>query len=99
MANHHSFLQSTGASGGYLGVSSGSLSKVDSHRGLVRNTPVVTTDVGDLPYEMDGDVRVFRLTAHVFSNRLLRIKRSMSGASTAPRPARPSRSRRTIRSG
>ncbi len=47
----------TALSGGYRGVSSGSLSKVDTHNGSVSNTPVVTTDVGDLPYVMDGDTR------------------------------------------
>ena len=56
--------------GGYLGVSSGSLSKVDRRTGPVTNTPVVTTDVGDLPYDMDGDVKVFRLTAHVFKQQI-----------------------------
>ncbi len=56
--------------GGYLGVSSGSLSKVDHRTGHVANTPVVTTDVGDLPYEMDGDVKVFRITAHVFKQQI-----------------------------
>ena len=56
--------------GGYQGDSSGSLSKVDAHRGVVGTTPVVTTDVGDLPYEMDGDVKVFRLTAHVFKRQI-----------------------------
>lgn len=58
------------AQGGYLGYSSGSLSKVDTHVGPVRNTPVVTTDVGDLPFEMDGRVKVFRLTAHVFKRQI-----------------------------
>ncbi len=56
--------------GGYLGVSSGSLSKVDVHPTGVRTVPVVTTDVGDLPYEMDGDVKVFRLVAHVFKQQI-----------------------------
>ena len=60
-----SFTSQVAPRGGYLGVSSGSLSKVDAHAEPVRTTPVVTTDVGDLPYEMDGDVKVFRLTAHV----------------------------------
>ena len=59
-----------GAAGGYQGTSSGSLSKIDSHNGPVTTTPVVTTDVGDLPYEMDGDVKVFRLTAHVFKQQI-----------------------------
>ncbi len=31
---------------------------------------MVTTDVGDLPYEMDGDVKVYRLTAHVFKRQI-----------------------------
>jgi FtsP/CotA-like multicopper oxidase with cupredoxin domain len=56
--------------GGYQGNSSGSLSKVDSHSGAVANTPVVTTDLGDLPFEMDGDIKVFRLTAHVFKRQI-----------------------------
>ena len=56
--------------GGYLGVSSGSLSKLDTHTGPVRTVPVVTPDVGDLPYEMDGEVKVFRLTAHVFKQQI-----------------------------
>ena len=58
------------STGGYLGVSSGSLSKVDPRGAAVRTVPVVSTDVGDLPYEMDGDVKVFRLTAHVFKQQI-----------------------------
>ena len=57
-------------SGGYLGKSSGSLSKVDTHGADVQTTPVITTDVGDLPYEMDGGIKVFRLTAHVFKRQI-----------------------------
>ncbi len=56
--------------GGYQGVSSGSLSKVDHRSGPLNNTPVVTTDVGDLPFEMDEDVKVFRLTAHVMKRQI-----------------------------
>ena len=62
--------QQVAARGGYLGNSSGSLSKVDTHNGPVSNTPVITPDVGDLPFEMDGDVKVFRLTAHVFKREI-----------------------------
>ncbi len=65
-----SFTSQVAARGGYLGVSSGSLSKVDTHAEAVSTTPVVTTDVGDLPFEMDGDVKVFRLTAHVFKQQI-----------------------------
>lgn len=58
------------ARGGYLGTASGSLSKVETQPGPYRAVPVVTTDVGDLPYEMEGDVKVFRLTAHVFKRQI-----------------------------
>ena len=58
------------ARGGYLGGASGSLSKVETHAGPLTNTPVVTTDVGDLPFEMDGGVKVFRLKAHVFKQQI-----------------------------
>lgn len=56
--------------GGYLGTASGSLSKVDERTVAPRTVPVVTTDVGDLPFEMEGDVKVFRLTAHVFKRQI-----------------------------
>jgi FtsP/CotA-like multicopper oxidase with cupredoxin domain len=65
----HSGSQSS-SSGGYLGISSGSLSKVGRRNSPAFNTPVVTTDVGDLPYEMVGDVKVFRLTAHVMKQQI-----------------------------
>jgi FtsP/CotA-like multicopper oxidase with cupredoxin domain len=65
----HSGSQSSNV-GGYLGISSGSLSKVNRRGAPDFNTPVVTTDVGDLPFEMDGDVKVFRLTAHVFKQQI-----------------------------
>ncbi len=58
------------AQGGYLGVSSGSLSKVDAHSRPMSSVPVVTTDIGDLPYEMDGDIKVFRLTAYVLKRQI-----------------------------
>ena len=62
--------QQVAARGGYLGTASGSLSKLDTHPGPVSNTPVITTDVGDLPFELDGDTKVFRLTAHVFKRQI-----------------------------
>ncbi len=64
------FPSQVAAHGGYLGISSGSLSKLDTHTGPIRTTPVVTTDVGDLPFELDGEVKVFRLTAHVFQRQI-----------------------------
>jgi FtsP/CotA-like multicopper oxidase with cupredoxin domain len=70
--DHHSNNPSTqvAARGGYLGDSSGSLSKLDSHTGAANTVPVVTTDVGDLPFELDGDIKVFRLTAHVLKRQI-----------------------------
>ncbi len=65
-----SFTTQVANTGGYLGVSSGSLSKVDTRSEPAHTTPVVTPDVGDLPYEMDGDIKVFRLTAHVFKQQI-----------------------------
>jgi FtsP/CotA-like multicopper oxidase with cupredoxin domain len=56
--------------GGYQGNSSGSLSKGETRSVLAFNTPVITTDVGDLPFEMDGEIKVFRLTAHVFKREI-----------------------------
>ncbi|MDE1161152.1 MAG: copper oxidase [Acidobacteriaceae bacterium] len=56
--------------GGYLGTASGSLSKVNTHSGPFPTVPVVTTDVGDLPFEWEGDVKVFRLTAHVLKQQI-----------------------------
>lgn len=58
------------ARGGYQGNSSGSLSKVDSRDGAVTHAPVITTDIGDLPFEMDGDIKAFRLTAQVFKRQI-----------------------------
>jgi FtsP/CotA-like multicopper oxidase with cupredoxin domain len=63
-------VEQVAAIGGYGGHSSGSLSKIDFHTGPISTTPVVTTDVGDLPYEMDGDTKVYRLTAHVFKRQI-----------------------------
>ena len=54
------------ARGGYLGSSSGSLSKVDARGVTPSHVPAITTEVGDLPFTMDGDVKVFHLTASVF---------------------------------
>jgi FtsP/CotA-like multicopper oxidase with cupredoxin domain len=34
------------------------------------NTPVITTDVGDLPFTMDNGVKVFQLTAHVMQREI-----------------------------
>jgi hypothetical protein len=56
--------------GGYQGDSSRSLAKVDTLSGPVETCPVITTDVGDLPYVMEDGVKVFRLHAHVFPRQI-----------------------------
>jgi FtsP/CotA-like multicopper oxidase with cupredoxin domain len=58
------------ARGGYLGSASGSLSKLDTAPPPAATVPVITTEVGDMPFEMDGDVKVFRLTASVFRQQI-----------------------------
>ena len=40
------------------------------HPGAAYNTPVVTTDVGDLPFTLEDGVKVFRLTAHVMQREI-----------------------------
>jgi hypothetical protein len=40
------------------------------HPGPAFNTPVVTTDVGDLPFTLENGVKVFRLTAHVMKREI-----------------------------
>lgn len=52
------------------------------------NTPVVTTDIGDLPYTMDGDVKVFHLIAQVVKQQIAPDKIIDAWGSTAPRPVR-----------
>jgi FtsP/CotA-like multicopper oxidase with cupredoxin domain len=69
-AHPGSFTSQVANTGGYLGLSSGSLSKVDTRNQPAQTTRVVTTDVGDLPYVMDGEVKVFRLTAHVLKQQI-----------------------------
>lgn len=58
----------------YDGPSSESAELIKSgHRhpsGLAFNAPVVTTDVGDLPFTMEGGWKVFRLTAQVIQRQV-----------------------------
>jgi len=41
-----------------------------THPGPAFNIPVVTTDIGDLPYSMDGDTKVFHLIAEVVKQKI-----------------------------
>jgi FtsP/CotA-like multicopper oxidase with cupredoxin domain len=38
------------------------------------NMPVVTTDIGDMPYTMDGNTKVFHLTAEVVKQKISPLK-------------------------
>lgn len=40
------------------------------HRGAAVQVPVITTDVGDLPFTMEDGVKVFRLTAQVIERQI-----------------------------
>lgn len=40
------------------------------HPANAHNVPVVTTEVGDMPFTMDGGFKVFRLVAHVFKQQI-----------------------------
>ncbi len=42
----------------------------DLHDQPARNTPVITTDVGDLPFTMNNGVKEFELTAHVMKREI-----------------------------
>ncbi len=45
-----------------------------AHSGSSFNMPVVTADIGDLPYKMDGDTKVFHLTAEVVKQQISPLK-------------------------
>src|SRR6266481_2414394 len=45
-----------------------------THPGPAFNMPVVTTDIGDLPYTMDGETKVFHLIAEVVRQKISPIK-------------------------
>jgi FtsP/CotA-like multicopper oxidase with cupredoxin domain len=70
------FAQSMGA--GDRGASSSGGSLVNQgrrgHSAFGFNMPVVTTDIGDLPYTMDGNTKVFRLIAEVVKQQIIPFK-------------------------
>jgi hypothetical protein len=45
-----------------------------THPGPAFNMPVVTTDIGDMPYTMDGNTKVFHLTAEVVKQQISPLK-------------------------
>ena len=79
MSNRRSFLQRTlGMGAGLLAAPqlfagtgpTGTQDLRGRHAGSAFNVPCVTTEVGDLPFTMDGTTKVFRLTAQVIRQRI-----------------------------
>ncbi len=53
----------------------GNSSRIRSaHPGPAFNMPVVTTDIGDMPHTMDGNTKVFHLTAEVVKQQISPLK-------------------------
>jgi len=83
MSNRRTFIQKAfGLGAGLFGAprmfadsQSGASSRSRStHPGPAFNMPVVTADIGDLPYKMDGDTKVFHLTAEVVKQQISPLK-------------------------
>ena len=75
MANRRSFLQTAFGLSASLFASSPVLAnsgrKSPPSLGRASNTPVVTTEVGDLPFTVDNGVKVFHLIAHVLRQQVV----------------------------
>jgi manganese oxidase len=63
-------LNAADQAGSSLPGAAGAIRDRREHSTAAFNTPVVTTDVGDLPFTMDGDVKVFHLIAQVVQQRI-----------------------------
>ena len=85
MKNRRSFLQSTLGMGAAWLAAPGLFGQTEqnsklykrtrqTHPGPAFNMPVVTTDVGDLPYTMDGNTKVFHLVAEVIEQHIHPMK-------------------------
>jgi len=79
MSNRRSFLQSTLGLGAAWLTSTKAFAQVEQNPKIHRreihpesafNMPVVTTDIGDLRYTMDGDTKVFHLVAEVVKQQI-----------------------------
>src|SRR5260370_31286703 len=83
MSNRRTFIQKAfGLGAGMFAASraladspSGSPSRsYSTHPGPAFNMPVVTADIGDLPYRMDGNTKVFHLIAEVVKQQISPLK-------------------------
>ena len=83
MSNRRSFLQSTLGLGAAWLASTKAFAqseqnnktyKRQNHSESAFNMPVVTADIGDLPYTMDGDTKVFHLVAEVVRQQIHPMK-------------------------
>jgi hypothetical protein len=99
MGNRRSFLHSTLGLGaawlaspklfGQTGQSTTSYKRIrQTGREPAFNMPVVTPDIGDLPYALDGNTKVFHLTAEVMKQQISPIKTidvwGFNGSAPAP---------------
>ena len=79
MSNRRSFLQRALGLGAGLRAAPALLNAQPASRSARKggtgkpafNTPVITTDVGDMPFTMDGNTKVFHLVAQVVKQRRL----------------------------
>lgn len=72
MANRRSFLQSAFGITAGLFTSDKLMAATTKTKGVREglNVPVITTDIGDLPFTMEGDVKVFHLIAQVITQQI-----------------------------
>ena len=71
MANRRTFLQSAlGLGAGLFAPASLLAATEKSQLPQASNVPVITTDIGDLPFTLDGDVKVFHLVAEVVKQKI-----------------------------
>ncbi len=71
MANRRSFLQSAlGFGAGLLAPAKLVAATSKAPQPPAFNVPVITTDVGDLPFTLDGNVKVFHLVAEVLKQKI-----------------------------
>jgi len=74
MSNRRTFIQRTLGLSASLFATRNLSSQIQSTKAHVppaRNLPVITTDVGDLPYTMDGNTKVFHLIAEPVKQNIL----------------------------
>ena len=71
MANRRSFLQSAlGFGAGLFAPAKLVAASTKAAQPTAFNVPVITTDIGDLPFTLDGSTKVFHLVAEVIKQNI-----------------------------